>query len=268
MSHIDSTSHATSTNGTRPNASNTNGTRPNAGNPNTSNTNTTAHTALAVLDLVAESVAALDSGGRADVVAVPRMAEALGADSAAVLHLRPGMPIVVTYSWPTPRAATSLALAFDDRPLIPVRGALIRTRHTPSVLAGLVDPARGTTIAFTRARPFGASDARTWEYAQRPLTIVWAHAEHQRRAAHPACRHVVETPHAVEDLLMTPREIEVLTLLAQGLVATAIARTLTLSPRTVHKHLGSIYRKLGVSDRLLAVTVAQQKGLISARFAG
>ena len=61
---------------------------------------------------------------------------------------------------------------------------------------------------------------------------------------------------------MTERELQVLGLLAEGLLATSIASRLRLSPRTVHKHLGNIYRKLGVHDRLVAVSLARLQGLV------
>ena len=61
---------------------------------------------------------------------------------------------------------------------------------------------------------------------------------------------------------LTARELEVLELLAQGLLATSIASRLSLSPRTVHKHLGNIYDKLGVHDRLVAVSLARSRYLV------
>jgi DNA-binding CsgD family transcriptional regulator len=61
---------------------------------------------------------------------------------------------------------------------------------------------------------------------------------------------------------LTARELEVLQLLAQGLLATSIASRLSLSPRTVHKHLGNIYDKLGVHDRLVAVSLARSRYLV------
>lgn len=61
---------------------------------------------------------------------------------------------------------------------------------------------------------------------------------------------------------LTPRETEVLGLLADGLLARTIAARLDLSPRTVHHHLGSIYEKLGVRDRLAAVLQAHAAGLL------
>jgi DNA-binding CsgD family transcriptional regulator len=61
---------------------------------------------------------------------------------------------------------------------------------------------------------------------------------------------------------LTARELEVLELLSQGLLATSIASRLSLSPRTVHKHLGNIYDKLGVHDRLVAVSLARSRFLV------
>ena len=49
--------------------------------------------------------------------------------------------------------------------------------------------------------------------------------------------------------LLTPREREVVTLLAAGLTSTEIARRFVLSVRTVENHVHNIYGKLGVSSR-------------------
>lgn len=52
---------------------------------------------------------------------------------------------------------------------------------------------------------------------------------------------------------LTEREKEILAALADGHTAHAIARRLTISERTVHKHLEHLYAKIGVHDRLEAV---------------
>jgi DNA-binding CsgD family transcriptional regulator len=62
---------------------------------------------------------------------------------------------------------------------------------------------------------------------------------------------------------LTARELAVLQLLREGLTSGAIAHRLLISPRTVHSHLRNLYRKLGVIDRMQAVLVAQQLGLLS-----
>jgi DNA-binding CsgD family transcriptional regulator len=61
---------------------------------------------------------------------------------------------------------------------------------------------------------------------------------------------------------LTAREHEVLEMLSEGLLARSIAARLEVSERTVHKHLGSLYRKLDAHDRLLAVRRAQSLGML------
>ena len=61
---------------------------------------------------------------------------------------------------------------------------------------------------------------------------------------------------------LTPREAQVLRLLAEGHSNKAIARALALSPETVKDYLNGIYRKLEVRDRLAAVNAARDLGLV------
>jgi len=61
---------------------------------------------------------------------------------------------------------------------------------------------------------------------------------------------------------VTSRELAVLDLMADGLIAAAIARQLGISPRTVSKHIENIYRKLGTHDRTSAVLRGQAMGLL------
>jgi DNA-binding CsgD family transcriptional regulator len=60
---------------------------------------------------------------------------------------------------------------------------------------------------------------------------------------------------------LTPREIEVLRLVASGMTNAQIAKELFVSPRTVETHLTSIYHKLGVSSRAAATRFALEYGL-------
>lgn len=61
---------------------------------------------------------------------------------------------------------------------------------------------------------------------------------------------------------LTPRELEVLQLVAQGLQNKEIATELVISQRTVKFHVSSIMGKLGAGNRTEAVTLAAQQGLI------
>jgi two-component system nitrate/nitrite response regulator NarL len=78
---------------------------------------------------------------------------------------------------------------------------------------------------------------------------------HVRRDAPPA----VAPP--VEHVDLTPREREVLTLLAQGCENAEIGRRLYLSPSTVKHHVSSLLAKLAVENRLQAAAYAIRHGL-------
>jgi len=61
---------------------------------------------------------------------------------------------------------------------------------------------------------------------------------------------------------LTERELEILTQLARGLSNAELGATLYLSEPTIKTHLSSIFRKLGVRDRVQAVIAAYEAGLV------
>lgn len=63
---------------------------------------------------------------------------------------------------------------------------------------------------------------------------------------------------------LSPREREILGLLAQGLGVTPIARQLFISESTAKTHISKLYEKLGAANRAQAIMRAVQSGLISA----
>jgi two-component system, NarL family, response regulator YdfI len=67
---------------------------------------------------------------------------------------------------------------------------------------------------------------------------------------------------ARERQALTPREVEVLRMLAEGLGNKEIAGRLEISEHTVKFHLGSIFAKLGATSRTEAVTLGIRLGLV------
>ncbi len=61
---------------------------------------------------------------------------------------------------------------------------------------------------------------------------------------------------------LTPRQLDVLRLAADGLTTTEIAQRLSLQRSTVKTHFDHIYAKLGVSDRVAAVAYVLRRRLI------
>jgi LuxR family transcriptional regulator, maltose regulon positive regulatory protein len=62
---------------------------------------------------------------------------------------------------------------------------------------------------------------------------------------------------------LSPRETDILTLIAEGLSNKEIARSLEIGPETVKSHLKSVFTKLGVERRAQAVSRAQTLGLVT-----
>ena len=103
---------------------------------------------------------------------------------------------------------------------------------------------------FTKARTEGRAMGlrAAIEYALEQPT-----RPEQTSPAKPAQGH----PYGLSD-----REVEVLRLVAEGLTDGQVARELHISPRTVGRHLGSIYKKLGVPSRAAAARMAVKHSLI------
>ena len=89
-------------------------------------------------------------------------------------------------------------------------------------------------------------------------TIRAVHAGHKRVSSEVAAE-IAE--HATDDAL-TPREGDVLRLVARGNANKAIAAQLSLTEETVKSHIRSILAKLGANDRTHAVAIGLKRGII------
>ena len=105
---------------------------------------------------------------------------------------------------------------------------------------------------------------------QRAVTMVDTLQEglHQLDARKaPAPSHIGVAEHLAHedyilDLHLTPREVDVLRLVAEGQTDREVAEALVISPRTVNRHLSNIFVKLDVPGRAAAVAYAIRQGLV------
>ncbi len=224
--------------------------------------------AQAILDMLCDTMLRLNKGLSADDIPCHRIAELIEADAAATVAIEPDTEPYVCATYPNQQTAQELAeyllsLSPGELPehfradVHPSLGHVIvvsiRPDQTDVELVGY-----SRVLSFARRIPFDASDYLALDRACRPLSALWPHAAR----AFVAARNHQPTRESDPDHEMTVRELQVLSLLAEGRLATSIASRLALSPRTVHKHLGNIYRKLGVHDRLVAVSLARVRGLV------
>lgn len=123
---------------------------------------------------------------------------------------------------------------------------------------------RGATLSFNRAR-------RGFSHRDRAVvTLLTPHvtqavARQQRMVSLSAAirtlgRHADQIDRARPQLLLlTSREQEVVEKLLGGITDQEIARSLTISSRTVHKHLENIYRKLHLGNRTSLIALIHEK---------
>jgi DNA-binding CsgD family transcriptional regulator len=79
----------------------------------------------------------------------------------------------------------------------------------------------------------------------------------------PATEPFVVNTARLEELAITPRELEVLQLIAEGLSTKEMAERLFVSENTVKTHSSRVLDKLGASRRTQAVQLAKSQGLIA-----
>ncbi len=109
----------------------------------------------------------------------------------------------------------------------------------------------------------GASGYVTKDRAERELPdAIRAAARGEQYVSQEVAARLEELHRALSGGALTPREVEVLRLIALGHTSVEIARKLRLSPRTVETHRAHIHKKLGLATRAQLVGYALRRGLI------
>jgi DNA-binding NarL/FixJ family response regulator len=138
---------------------------------------------------------------------------------------------------------------------------------------GAVDPLEGRLADLDRQRLRAAMGAEAFEAAYAAgRTLDLARVAHEalqgmqaeRKAERAAA--LVSEPDAAGSgeavMVLTPRERDVLKLVAQGLSNSDIAQRLVLSEHTVHRHMTNTLRKLGLSSRAATAAWGVRTGLV------
>lgn len=100
------------------------------------------------------------------------------------------------------------------------------------------------------------------------VDAVRAAARGETVLAPPVAARLVSRLRAPTPEALTPREVQVLSLVARGLSNGEIGRELLIGEATVKTHLLRAFAKLGVDDRTRAVTVAMERGILPSPSAG
>lgn len=185
--------------------------------------------------------------------------------------------------WPPPELMPVMIAAIPHHPLV---RWFNRTRDPTAMSIGRIPPAfvtrQGRALVREILAPVGMEQQLSIPYRLAPGThraFVLARSDSDfsdedlqvSRQVQPLLRLLDRQTRVFAARLVPPadcgeltgRELAVLLLLSDGLTAAAIGSRLGISPRTVHRHLSAIYHKLGVCDRVRAVGVARQAGMLS-----
>ncbi len=108
----------------------------------------------------------------------------------------------------------------------------------------------------------GRSDSAAEQARVAHEALAGMHAEREAQRAGALMSELGDPASAEATSVLTPRELDVLKLVAQGLSNTEIAQRLVLSEHTVHRHLANILRKLNLSSRAAAAAWGTRAGLI------
>ncbi|GAA2249205.1 MULTISPECIES: helix-turn-helix transcriptional regulator [Kitasatospora] len=212
----------------------------------------------------------------------------------SITELHPADRTARAEGWAPKRIGTAISrhVELQVRQQHPLIGYLTTGGFRPVTVAGICDGWRGSACYDQAYRAFGTTQQlglplaaahhtarivvfsrRGTDFGPRPLAMaeriqpLLIGADRQQRRLRQlrdaaGAAGVDDVVHRAAEHGLTPRELAVLSLLAEGLTATAIARRLAISPHTVKRHLERIYRKLDTDNKVSAGLAARRMGLV------
>ncbi|HEY2898092.1 MAG TPA: LuxR C-terminal-related transcriptional regulator [Gemmatimonadaceae bacterium] len=142
------------------------------------------------------------------------------------------------------------------------RGALVALREAFTIWQRLdapYDAARARVLIARACRALGDVDGAAMELASAQQTLA-------ELGAGPDLKHAEELSRELgagsEEDELTPRETEVLRLVATGKTNRAIAASLGISEKTIARHVSNIFMKLGLANRAAATAYAYEHGVL------
>ena len=158
----------------------------------------------------------------------------------------------------TPPAAVVLEVELPDVDGLEVCHEL-RERHGEELPVIMVSEARVASHDRVAGLLIGADDYMTKPINDDELLVRLRRLMARSKGAN-------DVNHASPGNGLSPREVEVLRLLAEGVAAESIADRLVISEKTVSSHLQRVMGKLGVHTRAQAVAEAYRIGIVSGEF--
>ncbi len=159
------------------------------------------------------------------------------------------------------RATMQAASAADVTELLPRVAARTLVLHPKDMTQIPVDVARSLAMDLPRGRLVVLEGAQPVLFTERSGDVVSMLVSFLRDGVEPAAAPPAAWRPGLSSDRLSPRELEVLRLLAAGESNSQIARRLGLSTHTVERHVANLYRKIGARGRADATAYALRHGL-------
>lgn len=161
-----------------------------------------------------------------------------------------------------PADVVLLDLASDERGL-DIISRIVEVAPDAMVLVFTAshDPDQQRDALLAGARGIVTMDKRRSVILEAIRKVASGELWFERRLLDAVVRRSVRSAHSLDAL--TERQVEIVSLIGEGLTNAEIAQRLLISEKTVRNHLTSIFDKFGVSDRLKLLVYASHNGLLS-----